>query len=417
MSEFLIRGGRKLKGELMVQSSKNACLPLIAATLLTEDPVRLKSIPNISDIRKMLELYKHIGGNVLFDGEDVILCSKNVNTTNISSNLVGEIRSSIFLLGPMLAKYKKAEIAYPGGCKIGARPIDLHLKGFESFGVQIKNLEKGVVCEASKITGGIFHLDFPSVGATENLIMLGTLSVGERFIISNAAREPEIVDLANFINEMGGKVYGAGTSLITIEGVEKLHGVDYKPINDRIVTGTYMIATAMAGGNVVLKNSNSEYLYSLILKLRNSGCKIGVKNDIIKIESFRRAISCPIINTQPYPGFPTDLQAQMLSLQTVASGVSVVTENLFESRFNHVSELVKMGAKILLQDRVAIINGVDRLKGATVHAQDLRGGAALVLAGLVAEGQTIVKDINYIERGYVAIDEELNQLGAHIERR
>lgn len=417
MCEYLISGGKRLVGDVCVDTSKNASLPIIAACLLTNDEVYLEDLPQITDIQKMLGLFQSLGGRVLKNGNATILCSSGVNKYNLASSLVGEIRSSIFLLGPLLAKCTYAKIAYPGGCNIGKRPIDLHIKGLKSLGVSVIETDDGIMCDASKFTGGIVHLDMPSVGATENLMMVGAIAKGKSVVILNAAREPEIVDLANFINKMGGKVRGAGTSVITVEGVSELHSVTYKPIKDRIVAGTFMIATAMTGGKIWLKDVNYEHVFSLILKLRNSGCKIDVKNDIICIENHRRMFSCPIVSTNPYPGFPTDLQAQMLALQTISDGISVITENLFDSRFKHVPELVKMGAKITTRDRVAVVRGVEYLHGAKVNAEDLRGGAALVLAGLVARGETVVENIHYIERGYECLEQKLSMLGAQIERK
>ncbi len=417
MSEYIIKGGARLEGEIRVDTSKNACLPIIAACLLTNDEICLKNLPNITDINKMLRIFESLGGKVYKEDNKTMLNSSSVNSTDLSSLLVKEIRSSVFMLGPLLAKTKKAKLVYPGGCNIGKRPIDLHINGLKKLGVKIIEDGDVVYCDATNLKGGVVHLDYPSVGATENLMMVGVLNKGQSIVISNAAKEPEIVDLANFINKMGGKIYGAGTSVITVEGVEKLHKATYTPICDRIVAGTYLIAAAMTKGKILLKNCNSEFVFSLILKLRNSGCKIDIKNDIICIENCKRMLACPIINTQPYPGFPTDLQAPMLSLQTISDGVSVITENLFDARYKHVPELVKMGAKVITRERNAIIRGVENLVGTQVAAEDLRGGAALVLAGLVADGTTIVKNTHYIERGYEDFDKKLSLLGARIERK
>lgn len=417
MGQYIIHGGKKLVGEIEVDASKNASLPIIAATLLSNDKIVLKNLPNLSDIEKMLNIIRSLGGAVVKENRNVIIDTSGINSFDMALPVVGEIRSSIFMLGPMLARTRKAIIARPGGCNIGNRPIDLHIKGLERLGVKIKDNGKLLFCDATALVGGVVHLDCPSVGATENIMMVGCLNKGKSVVITNAAREPEIVDLANFINKMGGKISGAGTSVITIEGVEKLNGTIYEPVCDRIVAGTYMIATAMTGGKVYIKNCKEEFVFSLILKLRNSGCKINIKNDIICVENFKRVISCPIINTQPYPGFPTDLQAPMLALQSISNGISVITENLFDDRFKHVPELVKMGAKINVQNRMAVIRGVEKLIGTEVSATDLRGGAALVLAGLVAEGETILNNIHYIERGYENLDYKLSSLGAWLERK
>ncbi len=415
MNSFEITGGTRLVGTMEVDTSKNATLPIIAATILCDQSVTIKNLPMISDVLKMLDILKQMGGKIDLEGNNVTIDNSGLCFFEIPKELASEIRSSIFMLGPLLAKYKTARVAYPGGCDIGSRPIDLHLSGLKNLGVKVSENYGYIDCDGGCIKSGIVHLDFPSVGATENLMMASVFARGVTKI-HNAAREPEIVDLANFINSMGGKVCGAGTSTIEIVGVKKLHGTEYRPMPDRIVAGTFMIGTAMTKGKVLLTNCNSEHVYSLITKLYDSGCKVETKSGNIYIECNKRPISCQNIETQPYPGFPTDLQAQMVALQTISNGTSIVTENLFETRFKHIPELAKMGANVWIKGRMAFLVGKRFLHGAEVVAHDLRGGAALVLAGLVARGKTIVSNVKYVDRGYEKFEEKLNMLGADIKR-
>lgn len=415
MGKFEIIGGSRLCGEVVVDTSKNAVLPIIAGSILCDEPVRIRNIPSISDVSRMLDILTAMGSKIKRDNNDVIIDNSTLEFFEIPKALASEIRSSIFMLGPLLAKHKKARVAYPGGCDIGSRPIDLHLSGLRSLGVKIEEDYGYINCDSENIKAGIVHLDFPSVGATENIMMASVFSKG-RTKIYNAAREPEIVDLADFINSMGGKIFGAGTSTIVVDGVKSLHGTDYMPMPDRIVAGTYLIGAAMTRGKVRLLNCNFEHVFSLITKLRNSGCKIISNSDNIYIECDKRPLSCPSIETQPYPGFPTDLQAQMLALQTISSGTSIITENLFETRFKHVSELAKMGANVTIKDRMVFVVGKRNLHGAEVVSHDLRGGASLVLAGLVARGKTMVYNINYVDRGYAGLEDKLSMLGANIKR-
>ncbi len=416
MSKFIIHGGNRLKGSVKIDSAKNAILPIIASTLLTEKEIILKDIPQIVDVLKMLEIIKSLGGKVRFlDDNTVSICNENIKTYEISNILTSDIRSSIFMLGPLLARCKKAKIAYPGGCNIGSRPIDLHLQGLKELGAEITEEYGYINCDGINMHSNIIHLDFPSVGATENLLMASVLTEGET-IIYNCAKEPEIEDLANFINVMGGKVYGAGTSEIRVVGVAKLYGCEYTPIGDRIIAGTLMIACALTKGKLELLNINYKHLLSLINKMRKSGCNIDFFSGKIIMDCSNRFNSCSF-DTQPYPGFPTDLQPQMSVLLSVANGTSVITENLFETRFKHFSELTKMGADVVCKDRIAIIKGVPNLYGAEVDSYDLRGGASMVLAGLVAKGQTVVNGVKYIDRGYYKFENVLSGLGAIIERK
>ena len=416
MEHFIINGGKSLFGTTKVDSAKNAVLPIIAATILTDKEIIIENLPNIIDVQKMLEILKTMGASVKEEEHHAIISSVGLKNPEIPSSLAKDIRSSIFMLGPLLAKHKKARVAYPGGCDIGSRPIDLHLSGLRDLGVKIDEDYGYIDCDASDMKCGVVHLDFPSVGATENIMMSAVFLKGETTIL-NAAKEPEIVDLANFINLIGGKIIGAGTSTIIVEGVTSLGGGIYKPIPDRIIAGTYLIAAAMTRGKIKLENANYQDVYALLNKLRNAGCYIDYDSNSITIECKKRPIACPSIETQPYPGFPTDLQAQILALQTISDGISVITENMFETRFKHVPELLKMGAKVTTKDRMAVVRGVGELYGAEVVAHDLRGGAGLVLAGLCAKGKTIVHNAKYVDRGYERLEDKLQELGADIVRK
>ena len=415
MPQFKIVGGKTLSGNLEVETSKNAVLPIIAACILTDDDVVLNKIPKISDVFKMFEILKAMGAHICYEDSTAIINCSTISKFEIPSHLAKEIRSSIFMLGPLIAKYKRARVAYPGGCDIGSRPIDLHLFGLRELGVIISEEYGYLDCYAEKITPSIVHLDYPSVGATENIMMASVLSMGKTTII-NAAKEPEIVDLANFINSMGGCVLGAGTSVIEIIGAINLHGTTYSPISDRIIAGTYLLAAAITGSSLTISGSKIEDNNILINKLRNSGCYFRQESDTIHIEANSRPFSIQNIATGPYPGFPTDLQAQIMALETISDGVSVITENMFETRFKHVPELIKLGANITLKDRMAIVRGVKRLYGAEVSATDLRGGASLVLAGLVANGTTTINNIDFIDRGYPSLEDKLASVGADISR-
>lgn len=416
MEKFKIIGGNRLAGEIVTEASKNAILPIISASLLTGEEIAIRNVPEISDLFKMLEILKSMGGKVTYLKEDKTVLIKNDDIKNfeIPERLASELRSSFFMLGPMLSRFKKAKVSYPGGCDIGSRPIDLHLFGLRELNVKIVEDYGYITCDGTNIKSSVVHLDFPSVGATENIMMAAVLVAGETIIL-NPAKEPEIIDLQNFINMLGGKISGAGTNKIVITGVKKLGGGVYTPIPDRIVAGTFMIVSALTKGKVQIKNVNIEHVFSLINKLKKSGCNIQIKNDIILVEASKRLHSISF-DTQPYPGFPTDLQPQLSVLECVSKGMSVITENLFETRFRHLQEMMKMGASITMKDRTAIIKGVPKLHSATVVAHDLRGGAALTLAGLVARGETVVENVGFIDRGYDRFEEKLNSLGADIIR-
>lgn len=415
MDKFYIKGGLKLDGEAEVYSAKNAVLALLAASILTEEQVVIHKCPKINDVFSMIKILQSLGCVVEWQDDTIVINSSQADKHEIPQKYGQEIRSSIFMLGSILARFKKAKAVFPGGCDIGLRPIDLHIKGLKELNVDVKELGANVFCNSENARGKKIHLDFPSVGATENIMLASTMIKGKT-TICNAAKEPEIVCLQDMLNKMGAKVCGAGTSVIEIDGVKKLHGVEFVPISDRIVAGTYIIAAAMTKGRVYLKNCRPNDLCALTSKLNGVACDILSSNDSILVKGYERPQSVLTIETSPYPGFPTDLQAQALALQTVSQGTSVVVENIFETRFKHVGELSKMGAQIVVKDRYAIVRGVPTLYGCDVYSHDLRGGAALVLAGLVAQGNTTVHNVKHIDRGYYQFEEALSSLGASIKR-
>ena len=415
MDKFYIKGGLKLDGEAEVYSAKNAVLALLAASILTEEQVVIHKCPKINDVFSMIKILQSLGCVVEWQDDTIVINSSQADKHEIPQKYGQEIRSSIFMLGSILARFKKAKAVFPGGCDIGLRPIDLHIKGLKELNVDVKELGANVFCNSENARGKKIHLDFPSVGATENIMLASTMIKGKT-TICNAAKEPEIACLQDMLNKMGAKVCGAGTSVIEIDGVKKLHGVEFVPISDRIVAGTYIIAAAMTKGRVYLKNCRPNDLCALTSKLNGVACDILSSNDSILVKGYERPQSVLTIETSPYPGFPTDLQAQALALQTVSQGTSVVIENIFETRFKHVGELSKMGAQIVVKDRYAIVRGVPTLYGCDVYSHDLRGGAALVLAGLVAQGNTTVHNVKHIDRGYYQFEEALSSLGASIKR-
>lgn len=415
MKEYIIDGGLPLDGQVNICGAKNSILPLMAASILTDEIVVLHDCPNISDVDSMIKILEGLGSKIIKNGRDIVIDNSNVENMQIPGSLAKELRSSIFLLGSLLSRLKQAKVAYPGGCDIGLRPIDIHIAGLKELGIDIQEQGGYIICNAQNMKSADIVLDLPSVGATENLMMSAVFIKG-RTVIRNCAKEPEICDLQRFLNCMGAKIKGAGSSVIIIEGVDKLHGVEYTPIPDRIVAGTYLIATAMCGGNVELINVNSEHISSLISKLSKTTCKIYIKNDRILIKSRGRQKSLDCIETMYYPGFPTDLQSQIMAMQAISKGTSVIVENIFETRFKTASELKKLGADITIKGRVAVVRGVRELIGGEVVATDLRGGASLVLAGLAAKGQTVIKDIHHIDRGYEDMSEVLGSLGANIRR-
>ena len=415
METLFIKGGRKLSGSLEVVTAKNAILPILAGSIISDKPITINKVAQFSDVLYMIKILLSLGALVQLDGDKVHINSKYADKFVVKDEFTKKVRSSVFMLGPLLSRFKKAKVAYPGGCNIGNRPINLHIKGLEALNVKIEEKHGYIICDGRNMRAGEVHLDFPSVGATENLIMASVKLKGVTTIY-NCAREPEIEDLQDFLNSMGCKVSGAGSSTITIEGVEKFNETNYSPIKDRIVAGTYLIACAMCGGDINLIGCEKRFNQALISKLKNAGAKITERAGSLEIKVANKLNSIPIIETQPYPGFPTDLQNQILALQTISTGTSVVVENLYESRFKICNELLRMGADITLKDRMAIIKGVDKLYGANVVASDLRGGAGLVLAGLVADGYTTVEDIYHIDRGYLSIEEDFCKLNGEIKR-
>lgn len=414
MEKYIIEGGRPLFGEVEIQSAKNAVLPLLAAAVLTDGQVVIHKCPRIADVMNMVGILAELGCNTKFAGEDLIIDSADAANHEIPSSLAKELRSSVFMLGSVVSRFGRARIAYPGGCDIGLRPIDLHLSGLRRLGVCVSEGGGYIDCSCGKIEGAEIVLDFPSVGATENIILAAAKAKGTT-MIRNAAKEPEIVDLQNFINRMGGRISGAGTACIRIDGVKKLSGTEYTPVSDRIEAGTFLIASAMCGGEITLNNADADNLSSLLHKLREISCKIDTKDDKIYIRSSRR-LSPKLVETSPYPGFPTDLQAPMTALACICEGSTVIVENLFETRFKHVPELIRMGADVTVRGRSAFVRGVGSLKGADVVAGDLRGGAALTLAAISAEGLSTVTDLSHIDRGYSDFEYKLRGLGARIRR-
>lgn len=415
MKEYIIDGGLPLDGQVNICAAKNSVLPLMAASILTDEIIVLHDCPDISDVDSMIKILEGLGSKIIKNGRDLVIDNSAVNNMQIPGSLAKELRSSVFLLGSLLSRLKQAKVAYPGGCDIGLRPIDIHIAGLRELGIDIQEQGGYIICNSQNASSADIVLDLPSVGATENLMMSAVFLKGKT-VIRNCAKEPEISDLQRFLNTMGAKVRGAGSSVIVVEGVDKLHGTEYTPIPDRIVAGTYLIATAMCGGNVELINVNAEHISSLISKLSKTTCKIYIKNDRILIKSRGRQKSLDCIETMYYPGFPTDLQSQMMAMQSISKGTSVIVENIFETRFKTAGELKKLGADITIKGRVAVVRGVKELVGGEVVATDLRGGASLVLAGLAAKGQTIVRDIHHIDRGYEDMSRILASLGANIRR-
>lgn len=417
MEKLIVKGGNRLVGAVKTSGAKNAVLPIIAASILGTTPSHLDEVPMLEDVHTISEVLKCLGLAVECSPEKNVL---DIDSTEITSyeapyELVRTMRASFLVMGPLLARIGKARISMPGGCAIGARPIDIHLKGFEALGVKIEQGHGYIEASAPEgLKGTSIYFDFPSVGATENIMMAASLAEGTT-ILENAAEEPEIVDLANYMNKMGAKIRGAGTDTIRIEGVEKLHGADYTIIPDRIEAGTYMIAAAMTGGDIVVENVLPEHQKPLIAKLREAGAV--VEEDIDKVRVIgKNPLKAVSIKTLPYPGFPTDMQAQMMAMMVIAEGRSKVTETVFENRFMHVVELNRMGAQISTEGRSAVIDGPCKLTGCDVRATDLRAGAAMILAGLVAEGTTRIGDLHHIDRGYENIVAKLKNLGADIER-
>ena len=416
MEKLVIHGGKPLEGNVRVSGAKNAVLPIIVASMLGMTESVLTEIPKLDDVRTVCDVISSLGVEIKKPQEGtLVIDARGLNSTSAPYDLVRRMRASFLVMGPLLARKGHAKISLPGGCSIGARPIDLHLKAFEAMGAVI-HLENGDI-EArveNGLKGAQIYLDFPSVGATENVLMAASLAEG-RTVLENAAEEPEIVDLATYLNSMGANIRGAGTNVIRIEGVRELHGANHSVIPDRIEAGTFMVGAAMTGGNVYVENALSEHLKPLVAKLKEVGATVEEDIDGIRVIG-HLPLKPADIKTLPYPGFPTDMQAQFMALTTICQGTSVITETVFENRFMHVDEFKRMGAKIRIEGRSAIVEGVPNLKGADVNATDLRAGAALVLAGLVAEGETKVGYLYHIDRGYDNLVQKLQRLGADIVR-
>ena len=413
--KLIISGGNRLQGTVKIDGAKNSALSIMAATLLTKDACILRNVPRLTDVDIMAKVIRKLGVKVEWkEDNSLYIDSDNFNNYKAPYELVKMMRGSILVMGPLLARLKRAKISLPGGCAIGARPVDYHLKGFEALGAQVE-MERGYIeAKVDKLKGDDIYLDFPSLGATENIMMAACLAEGLT-TIENAAKDPEVVELGHFLNKMGAKVEGLGTDLIEIEGVKKLHGVDYTIIPDRIEAGTYMIAAAITGGNVLIESADPLLLKPLVVKLEEAGVQIELEKNLIKVTGPDR-VKAVDIKTLPFPGFPTDMQPQFMALSCIAKGTSVITETVFEKRFVHIGDLKRMGADIKVEGHSAIIKGVEKLSAAPVMASDLRGGAALVLAGLVAEGTTELSRIYHLDRGYVNLEEKLTSLGANIKR-
>ncbi|MDH3326264.1 MAG: UDP-N-acetylglucosamine 1-carboxyvinyltransferase [Gammaproteobacteria bacterium] len=416
MDKLIITGGTQLNGEVKISGSKNAALPILAATLLASSPITIKNVPHLQDVTTTMELLGRMGVGLTVDEKmNIEVDSSTINSFEAPYELVKTMRASILVLGPLLARFGEAIVSLPGGCAIGSRPVNLHIKGLQAMGADIV-VENGYIkAKAKRLKGATIYMDVVSVTGTENLMMAAALADGET-VIENAAKEPEVVDLAACLITMGAKISGAGTGTIRIEGVESLHGGEHRVVPDRIETGTYLVGAAITGGKILLRNTQPILIESVIAKLREAGAEIQTGEDWIEIDMKGERAKAVDVSTAPYPAFPTDMQAQFTALNCVANGVGVISENVFENRFMHVQELQRMGANIRLEGNAAICTGVEKLTGAPVMATDLRASASLVLAALVAEGDTLVERIYHIDRGYERIEEKLSLLGAKIRR-
>ena len=415
MIQYIMKGGNPLVGEGSIGGAKNAAVGILAAAIMTDEPVVIGNLPNVRDINVMLDAIKGIGGIVeRINEHSVRIIGRTIHTVSVQYESIRRIRASYYLLGALLGKYKEALVALPGGCNIGSRPIDQHLKGFKAMGARTKVEHGFVIAEAETLHGAHIFLDMVSVGATINIMMAAVMAEGST-TIENAAKEPHVVDVANFLNSMGASIKGAGTDVIRIKGVRALHRTEYSIIPDQIEAGTFMFAAAVTGGDIVLHNVIPKHLEATSSKLMELGCRIHEYDDAIQVVAPAK-LQGTHVKTMPYPGFPTDMQPQMAVSLAIADGTSIVTESIFENRFRYVDELARMGASVKVEGNVAVISGVERFTGARVSAPDLRAGAALVIAGLAAEGITIVDDIYYIERGYENLDQKFQGLGAKIEK-
>lgn len=416
MNQYIIKGGRPLVGEVTIGGAKNAALGILAGAVMADEPVLIDNLPNVNDVNVLLDAIAGIGATVeRIDDHTVRINGKTITSKYVDYEYIKKIRGSYYLLGSLLGKYNEAQVALPGGCNIGSRPIDQHKKGFEALGAEVRIEQGGIIAaNANELVGNHIYLDVVSVGATINIMLAASMAKGKT-IIENAAKEPHIVDVANFLNSMGANIKGAGTDVIRIKGVEKLHGSEYSIIPDQIEAGTFMIAAAATRGDVLVKNVIPKHLDAITAKLVEIGCEVEEFDDAVRVVATKR-LGNTQVKTLPYPGFPTDMQPQIATLLALSVGTSVVTESIFENRFKYVDELARMGADIKVEGNMAVINGVEGFMGAAISAPDLRAGAALVVAGLVAEGFTIIDQIEYVERGYEEFEGKFVGLGANMEK-
>ena len=415
MDNFVINGGHELFGEVNISGAKNAAVAIIPAAILADDLVRIENIPQISDVQLIIEILDRMGAQIkLINKNTIEIDTSNISYQSVPYELTSHFRASYYLIGAMLGRFNQAEVAMPGGCNFGVRPIDQHIKGFEMLGADIDIIDGMVSAKADKLMGTSIYMDVVSVGATIN-IMLAAVKARGLTIIENAAKEPHIVDLANFLNSMGADVRGAGTDVIKIRGVEKMHGCNYSIIPDQIEAGTYMVAAAACGGDVLIKNVIPKHLESISAKLEEAGAEVIEYDDAVRVTRFKNLTKCNV-KTMPHPGFPTDMQPQMAVLLSIAHGTSILSESVWDNRFQYVGQLLRMGADIQVDGKVAVIVGKEKLTGVTVKATDLRAGAAMIIAGLVADGTTVVEDIAYVDRGYEDVVEKFASLGADIKR-
>jgi UDP-N-acetylglucosamine 1-carboxyvinyltransferase len=416
LDKLIITGGNVLQGDVRISGAKNAVLPIMAATLLADSPVTIRNVPHLHDVTTTMELLGRMGVHLTLNEKmDIVVDASTINSLYAPYDLVRTMRSSILVLGPMLSRFGSADVSLPGGCAIGSRPVNLHIKGLQAMGAEVEVINGYIKARVDRLKGARLVMDMVTVTGTENLMMAATLADGVT-VIENAAREPEVTDLANCLNCMGGKISGAGSDTLTIEGVERLSGTEYKVLPDRIEAGSYLVAAAITGGHIKIKDTRPDTMDAILQALREAGADITVGDDWIELDMHGRRPRAVNVHTAPYPAFPTDMQAQFTALNAVAEGTGTITETVFENRFMHVLEMQRMGAKIQLEGNTAICTGVERLAGAPVMATDLRASASLVLAGLVAEGDTAIDRIYHIDRGYERIEEKLAQLGANIRR-
>lgn len=415
MDNFVINGGHELFGEVNISGAKNAAVAIIPAAILADDVVRIENIPQISDVNLIIEILDKMGADIKFINKHTFeIDTRNISYQSVDYELTSRFRASYYLLGAMLGRFNKASVAMPGGCNFGVRPIDLHIKGFQMLGSTVNITDGMVFAQAEKLVGTTIYMDTVSVGATIN-IMLAAVKARGLTVIENAAKEPHIVDLANFLNSMGADVRGAGTDVIKIRGVEKMHGCTYSIIPDQIEAGTYMVAAAACGGDVLIKNVIPKHLESISAKLEEAGAEVIEYDDAVRVTRFKKLVKCNV-KTMPHPGFPTDMQPQMAVLLSISDGTSILSESVWDNRFQYVGQLLRMGANIQVDGKVAVIEGVNMLDGVQVKATDLRAGAAMIIAGLVAKGTTVIEDVVYIDRGYETVIEKFASLGADIKR-